>query len=115
MRLKTDESAAQWLHDFVADPENFDWDEGNIRKNLKHGYSAEQIESLFLQTEYIFAGKIIEPAHDEWRGLVLGLTEGSRMTALILTRRGEKIRPISCRPMRKDERRFYENTTQKSG
>lgn len=55
MRLKTDESAAQWLHDFVADPENFDWDEGNIRKNLKHGYSAEQIESLFLQTEYIFA------------------------------------------------------------
>jgi len=113
MKLTRDNAVAHWLQNFIPDPDNFDWDEGNVRKNLKHGYSSEQIESLFRQTEYIFAGKIIEPSHDEWRGLILGLTEGGRTTALIFTRRGEKLRTISCRPMRKNERRFYETTTQK--
>jgi uncharacterized DUF497 family protein len=113
MNLAPDDTVSHWLQEFVPDPDNFDWDEGNIRKNLKHGYSSEQVESLFWQTEYIFAGKIIEPAHDEWRGLILGLMEGGRATALIFTRRGEKIRPISCRPMRENEWRFYEKRIQK--
>ena len=111
MKFETDNWVARWLQGFVPNPDNFDWDDGNIRKNLKHGYSSVEIESLFWQTEYLFAGKIIEPVHDEWRGLVLGLTDGGRETVLIFTRRGEKIRPISCRPMRKNERRLYEEAT----
>jgi uncharacterized protein len=110
VKLAPDKNAAQWLQDFIPDPDNFDWDEGNELKNLKHGFSYEEIESIFWQSRYIFAGKIIEPAHSEWRGLILGITEGGRAAALIFTRRGERLRPISCRPMRKNERRFYEET-----
>jgi hypothetical protein len=57
MQLAPDNSVAIWLQDFVPDRDSFDWDEGNIRKNLKHGYSSEQIESLFWQTERKFASK----------------------------------------------------------
>ncbi len=111
MKFEPDKPVADWLQDFIPDSDNFDWDEGNIRKNLKHGYSFEQIESILWQTQFVFAGKIVEPTHDEWRGLILGLTETGKPTALIFTRRGEKFRPISCRPMRNNEWRFYEKTT----
>jgi len=108
MRLVLDEHAAAWLAEFIPDSENFDWDKGNIQKNLKHRISSDDIESIFWQMEYIFAGKIIEPRHAEWRGLILGQTEKGQFVALIFTRRGENLRPISCRPMRLNERRVYE-------
>jgi uncharacterized DUF497 family protein len=54
------------------------------------------------------AGSIIEPAHDEPHWLLLGETNAGRRLALIFTRRGEMLRPISCRPMRRNERRLYD-------
>ncbi|PWU07426.1 MAG: hypothetical protein C5B51_10010 [Terriglobia bacterium] len=45
-------------------------------------------------------------------GLILGEGETGRLLALIFTRRGDKLRPISCRPMRIDERRLYETSIQ---
>lgn len=108
MKFIADEIAAAWLRDFVPDPDNFDWDEGNIAKNLKHNISSDEIESIFWQPSFLFAGKIVEPLQDEWRGLILGRTESGRLVSLIFTRRGEKIRPISCRSMRPNERRIYE-------
>jgi len=106
-----DDEAGLWLRDFVPDPENFDWDSGNQAKNAKHGVRSEEVESI-LYRKFIFAGKIVEPAHDEWRGLVLGQSVTGRSLALIFTRRGEKLRPISCRPMRLGERRLYETSIQ---
>ena len=108
MKTIPDLEAALWLGEFDFTPDNFDWDAGNERKNLKHGVTADEIESIFAQAEYVFAGRIIEPTRDEWRGLILGPTSASRALALIFTRRGEKLRPISCRPMRIEERRSYE-------
>ena len=113
MKLFADPTAAHWLQEFVPDPDAFDWDKGNVTKNIKHGYSIDEIESIFWQREYIFAGRITEPSHEEWRGLILGMTDIGRLTALIFTRRGEKVRPISCRAMRENERRLYEKTIQK--
>jgi uncharacterized DUF497 family protein len=107
VRFSPDLTAGLWLRDFVPDPENFNWDDGNRHKSLKHGLSCKEVESLFLQEHYIFAGRIIEPTHEEWRGLILGQSESGRAIALIFTRRGEMLRPISCRPMREGERRFY--------
>jgi uncharacterized DUF497 family protein len=107
MRFISDEPMQEWLRDFVPDPERFDWDAGNERKGLKHGVAQGEIESIFFHS-YLFAGRITEPAHDEWRGLILGESESERLLALIFTRRGDRIRPISCRPMRKKEREFYE-------
>lgn len=104
-----------WLRDFIPDPDNFDWDEGNRRKNLKHKVHSEEVESIFRQERYIFAGRIVEPESNEWRGLLLSQTEGGRRLALIFTRRGEKLRPISCRPMRVGERRVYETGIESKG
>jgi uncharacterized DUF497 family protein len=109
MRVVSDSEMAQWLEDFVPDSENFDWDEGNKKKNIKHQVSYEEVESIFYQ-DFIFVGRIIEPSHDEWRGLLLGESEEGRLLALIFTRRGEKVRPISCRPMRWNERSIYERS-----
>ncbi|OFV96375.1 MAG: hypothetical protein A3H28_03975 [Acidobacteria bacterium RIFCSPLOWO2_02_FULL_61_28] len=82
----------------------------NQAKNLNHGLTLEDMESVFWQS-YVFAGRIVEPAHSEWRGLILGQTSQGRRVALIFTRRGEKVRVISCRPMRPAERRLYEGST----
>src|SRR5579863_2182224 len=103
MRFVSDEMTASWLRDFIPDSENFDWDKGNLYKNMKHGISSDEIESVFCQAQYTFVGAIIEPTHDEWRGLVLGQTSHGKRVALIFTKRGEKIRPISCRIMRPNE------------
>ena len=112
MKFVPDPLTGLWLRDFDPEPENFDWDDGNRHKNLKHGLSSEEVESLFRQDQYVFAGRIIEPAHKESRGLILGQADSGRALALIFTRRGEKLRPISCRPMREGERRHYEASIQ---
>lgn len=108
MRFAADQAVGLWLRDFVPDSDNFDWNKGNVTKNAKHGVRPEEIESIFYQEKFIFAGRIIEPVHDEWRGLILGRTDAGRPLALIFTRRGDKLRPISCRAMRPGERRLYE-------
>jgi len=55
----------------------------------------------------LFAGRIAEPAHEEARWLLLGIDDGGRALALVFTRRGRRLRPVSCRPMRRNERRLY--------
>ena len=52
-------------------------------------------------------------AHDEARWLLLGETDAERRLALIFTRRGNQLRPISCRPMRRNERRLYDDAKAK--
>lgn len=112
MRFVPDDDASLWLRDFVPGPENFDWDAGNKTKNIKHAIQSDEIESIFYQEKFIFAGRIAEPVHDEWRGLILGRSDAGRPWALIFTRRGAKLRPISCRAMRVGERRLYEASIQ---
>lgn len=112
MRFSRDDEASLWLRDFVPDADNFDWDAGNRTKNTKHDVTSEEIESIFYQVRFIFAGRITEPAHDEWRGLILGRSDAGRPLALIFTRRGDRLRVISCRPMRQNERRLYETSVQ---
>lgn len=112
MKFAPDPLTGLWLRDFDPQPENFDWDDGNRHKSLKHGISGEEVESVFRRERYIFAGRIIEPVHAEWRGLILGRGDSGRALTLIFTRRGERLRPISCRPMREGERRFYETSIQ---
>lgn len=112
MRFAPDETAAVWLRDFIPEPDAFDWDAGNRTKNAKHGVREEEVESIFHQEKFLFAGRIVDPPHAEWRGLILGRSESGRNLALIFTRRLERLRPISCRPMRPDERRLYEASIQ---
>jgi len=88
-----------------------EWDAGNSTKiQAKHGFSTADVESL-LDAPVLFAGRIVEPAHEEARYLLLGATAGGRRAALIFARRGEKLRPISCRAMRKKEKEAYDAAT----
>ena len=85
-----------------------EWDAGNSTKSrTKHGFRTADVESI-LDAAVVFAGRIVEPAHDEARYLLLGVTSGGRPAALIFTRRGDKLRPISCRVMRKREKEVYD-------
>lgn len=55
----------------------------------------------------ILAGRIIEPDRGEPRWLLLGTSASGTPLALVFTRRGDSLRPVSCRAMRKSERKFY--------
>jgi len=92
----------EWLED---EPE-IEWDAGNFAKNEKHGVARGDIQAV-VAIQAAFVGHIVEPAHDEPRWLILGKDSRGRGLALIFTRRGELLRPISCRPMRENERKLY--------
>ena len=53
------------------------------------GVEPSEAESLFQRTVFL-AGRIVEPAHDEPRWLLLGETDAGRRLALIFTRRGNQ-------------------------
>jgi uncharacterized protein len=103
VRLVDDPDTAEWLE---SEPKR-EWNAGNAEKNEKHGVARSDVEEV-LRIQPAFVGRIIEPAHDEPRWLLPGRDAVGRRLALIFTRRGELLRPISCRPMRESERRLYE-------
>jgi uncharacterized DUF497 family protein len=107
VKLVADPEIAAWL----ATGPSMQWDAGNSTKSAaKHGFHAADVESI-LGGAVLFAGRIVEPAHEEERYLLLGATADGRRVALIFARRGEKLRPISCRAMRKKEKEAYDEAT----
>ena len=111
VRFVTDAAFAQWLE---TEWENcFEWDAANTEKLSKHGLTPAAVEALFAQAA-VSAGRI-EPADGaawatgETRHLVLLVSAEAKAFSLVCTRRGDALRPISCRRSRDDERRFYEN------
>ncbi|MBI3785010.1 MAG: BrnT family toxin [Deltaproteobacteria bacterium] len=103
MKLVTDGETAAWL----AERPSFQWDAGNSTKSeVKHGHSVEEVESM-MKGNTLLAGRIIEPDRGEPRWLLLGTSASGAPLALVFARRGDLLRPISCRAMRKNERRLY--------
>lgn len=111
MRIAEDPQTVRWLTNLAGVADSFDWDAGNRTKNAKHGVHVGDIEDL-LRGATVFVGRIIEPIHDEPRWLLLGEDASGRRLALIFTRRGDRIRPVSCRPMRPKEKEVYEEGCQ---
>ena len=66
MKLADDPEAASWVEKLAGASEDFEWDVGNRTKNAKHGVSVTEVESL-LAAPVLFAGRIMEPAHEELR------------------------------------------------
>ena len=114
MRLVEDPDAAFRLDALEGEPGDFEWDQGNRTKLKKHNVEQEDVASM-LRSPIMFAARIIEPAHDEPRWLVLGKSARGRKLALILTRRDERLRPISYRAMRGNERKVYEEAIREEG
>jgi uncharacterized DUF497 family protein len=107
VRLTAAPDIAEWL----GTRPQMEWDTGNSTKiQTKRGFRTADVESI-LDAAVVVAGRIVEPAHDEARYLLLGVTSGGRHAALVFTRRGDKLRPIRCRAMKKREKEIYDAAT----
>ena len=87
----------------------FDWDEGNARKNDKHGVSAAEAEQVFFNAPLLL---LQDAAHssEEPRFHALGHADDQRALHITFTLRlaGQSIRVISARAMSRKERVIYE-------
>ena len=91
----------------------FEWDSGNIDKNVKHKVEDKESEEPFFDKKRIML-EDTKHSRQEKRYLLLGKTKKGRKLSLIYTLRKSKIRVISARDMNKKERRLYEEQSQKN-
>jgi uncharacterized protein len=89
----------------------FEWDEGNERKNEKHGVSMAESEQIFFNEPLLLLSDE-QHSQTEARFHALGQTDEARLLHITLTlrRTGELIRVISARDMNRKERSVYEQT-----
>ena len=88
----------------------FQWDEGNIDKNLfKHDVENWECEQIFFNEPLII---LYDPKHSlsENRWAAFGKTDADRLLTGIFTRRDKLLRVISARNMNRKERKYYEKT-----
>lgn len=90
----------------------FDWDNGNTRKNDKHGVSMAESEQVFFNAPLLVLGDS-EHSLLELRFHALGKTDDGRRLHITFTLRytNEKIRVISARNMHRKERANYEKAS----
>ena len=88
--------------------EGFDWDDGNARKNEKHGVSASEAEQIFFNQPLLL---LADGRHSESesRFHALGKTSEGRELHVTFTLRakGTRIRVISARDMHRKERIIF--------
>lgn len=92
---------------------DFEWDEGNILKNLlKHKVSKDECEECFLDPNRRF---YIDKKHSlvakEPRWIMFSGTVKKRKLTIVFTIRRDKFRVISARNMSKKERLIHEKAT----
>lgn len=87
----------------------FDWDDGNARKNEKHGVSMAEAEQAFFNAPLLLL-EDAPPSQNELRFDALGKTDDGRTLHISFTLRqsGLLIRVISARDMHRKERAIYE-------
>lgn len=90
----------------------FDWDRGNINKNLvKHNVTTAECEQVFFNDPLFIEHDIKHSTANEARYFILGETDERRNLMVVFTIRNFLIRPISARDMSKKERKAYEEKT----
>jgi len=92
----------------------FEWDEGNAEKNwIKHRVSRLECEQPFFNDPFhVYEDK--EHSELEVRYYGLGQTNRGRYLFVVFTIRGDLIRIISARDMKRKERRYYDSVQEKS-
>ena len=84
----------------------FEYDAGKSRANkAKHGIDFEEAQQLWDDADLL---EIAARSSDEPRMLVIGRI-GERHWSAVITPRGEKVRIISVRASRREEREIYES------
>ena len=87
----------------------FDWDDGNNRKNSKHGVSMSEAEQVFFNAPLLLLTDL-KHSDQEPRFHALGRTNDDRLLHITFTLRHQntEIRVISARDMHRKERDIYE-------
>lgn len=89
-------------------PIAFEWNKGNINKNLKkHNVTDREAEEVF-RNKPLFINKDTRHSDKEARFQALGKTNKGRLLFISFTIRKNKVRIISARDMSRKERREYE-------
>jgi len=92
--------------------QGFDWDEGNARKNDKHGVSMSEAEQVFFNAPLLMLPDAVH-SQLEPRLHALGKTDAGRLLHITLTLRQNQslIRVISARDMHRKEKAVYDQQT----
>ena len=90
----------------------FDWDEGNARKNQKHGVTTSEAEQVLFNIPLLVLDDF-RHSHIEARYPALGVSDSGRSLHITFTLRQTEtlIRVISARDMNRKERAIYEQST----
>jgi hypothetical protein len=94
---------------------SFEWDPDKARKNIEnHKVSFDEASTTFKDTKSI---TIYDPLHslDEDRFIIIGISCKNRLLITVHTDISNKIRLISSRKAKKDERKHYEENAKRSG
>jgi uncharacterized DUF497 family protein len=96
----------------LAQITGFDWDDGNARKNEKHGVAQAETEEVFFNQPLLVLDDLRHREH-EVRYHALGKTLEGRLLHVTFTLRGgnTQIRVISARVMHRKERTVYEQAS----
>jgi uncharacterized DUF497 family protein len=93
----------------LAEPLEFEWDQGNIFKNIqKHNVTTQEAEEIFKNKPFITVADIRHSTERERRYQGLGHTKTNRKLFVAFTIRNKKLRVISIRDMKRKERQAYE-------
>ena len=85
----------------------FQWDRGNIDKNLiKHNVENWECEQVFFNRPLLVLDDTRHSVSEK-RWAAFGKTDADRFLVVMFTKRGNLIRIISARDMNKRERKFY--------
>lgn len=92
------------------EPIEFEWDEGNKDKNIKHEVSNSEAEEVFRDKKKLIFKDHVHSNNEE-RYRILGKTEKGRLLFVVFTLRKTKVRIISARVINKKEIYLYEKKT----
>jgi len=96
-------------------PIAFQWDQGNIDKNLrKHHVTTQEAEEMFVGEPFLIVEDTKHSTDTERRFHGLGQTKTNRKLLVAFTIREKKIRIISVRDMKRKERQVYEEAEENS-
>lgn len=91
----------------IPEPVAFDWDKGNIDKNLhKHNVSDKEAEEIF-NNEPLKIFEDNKHSQQEQRFVAYGVTNLGRKLTVVFTLRKQQIRVISARDQNKRELAIY--------
>ncbi len=98
----------------IKDCEGFLWDDGNSKKNwIKHKVTKIECEEIFFNLPLIISDDE-KHSNIEKRYYALGKSKLERFLFISLTVRNRLLRVISARDMNRNERKLYEEKSEKN-